>query len=81
MTGSFAPDQKVAKVAEAYAMDAVDLAASSFGTELDWTDASIAKVETILANLRASMPTPRPPEEVIWNFAKGFGSYVGEVFR
>src|SRR5579864_3546140 len=78
---AFTPDPKIAKIAEAYAQDAIDLAAGSFGTKLDWTDASIAKVEAILANLRASMPTPKPPDEVIWNFAKGFGSYIGEVFR
>jgi hypothetical protein len=81
MAGSFTPDPKVAKIAEAYAKDAVDLAAKSFNTKLDWSDASISKVEAILANLRASMPTPKPPDEMIWNFAKGFGSYVGEVFR
>jgi hypothetical protein len=81
MADSFSPDPRVAKVAEAYAKDAVDLAAGSFGTKLDWTDASVARVEAILAQLRASMPTPKPPDDVIWNFAKGFGSYVGEVMR
>ena len=81
MASSFALDPKIAKIAEAYAKDAVDLAAGSFQTKLDWTDDSIARLEAILATLRESMPTPKPPDEVIWNFAKGFGSYLGEVFR
>jgi hypothetical protein len=81
MGGSFVPDPNVAEIAEAYAQDAVDLAAKGYQTQLDWTDASVAKVEAILAQLHASMPTPKPPEDVIWNFAKGFGSYIGEVFR
>ena len=81
MNATFQPDLKIAKIADAYAKDAVDFAGQKFGTKLDWTDESIAKVEMILGQLRASMPTPRPPDEVIWNFAKAFGSYVGEVFR
>lgn len=82
MATSFSSDPKVARIAETYAKDAIDLAAGSFGTKLDWTDASVGKVEAILVKLRASMPTnPRPPDEVIWNFSKGFGSYIGEVFR
>jgi hypothetical protein len=50
-------------------------------SKLDWTDESVRLVEEILEKLRASMPTPKPPDDMIWNFAKGFGSYVGEVFR
>ena len=80
-TPTFSADSKIAKIAEAYAKDAVVLAAGSFRTTLDWTDASIAKVEAILHDLRESMPTPKPPDEAIWNFAKGFGSYLGEVLR
>lgn len=78
---SFVPDPKIAKIAEAYAKDAVDLAATGFQAKLDWTDESVARVEAILAKLRESMPTPKPPDDVILNFAKGFGSYLGEVFR
>jgi hypothetical protein len=81
MAVSFVPDSMVSKIAEAYANDAVDLAARSFQTKLDWTDESVRLVEEILEKLRASMPTPKPPDDVIWSFAKGFGSYVGEVFR
>jgi hypothetical protein len=68
---SFVADPKIAKIAEAYAKDAVDFAAGSFQTKLDWSDDSIAGVEAILGKLRASMPAPKPPDELIWNFAKG----------
>jgi hypothetical protein len=81
MTASFLADPKVSKIAEAYAEDAIKFAATAFQTKLDWTDESVRLVEEILEKLRASMPIPKPPDDVIWNFAKGFGSYLGEVFR
>jgi len=79
MDMAFQADPKVAQIAEAYALDAIDLAAN-FNVKLDWTDDSIALVETILGTLHGSIHE-KPPEEVIWGFAKALGSYVGEVFR
>jgi hypothetical protein len=79
---SFTVDDKISKIAEAYSLDAVDMAARNFKTKLDWTDDSIALVEGILAKLHGSLSSgQRPPEDTIWTFAKAFGSYVGEVFR
>ena len=53
-----------------------------FRTKLDWSDDSESGAwRAILAKLNESLPAARPPDEVIWNFAKGFGSYVGEVYR
>jgi hypothetical protein len=79
---SFTIDDKISKIAEAYSLDAVDMAARNFKTKLDWTDDSIALVEGILAKLHGSLSSgQRPPEDTIWKFAKAFGSYVGEVFR
>lgn len=80
---SFSPDPKIQKIAEAYAKDAVDFSAKQFAIKLDWSDASIADVERALAKLNLSYTDtiPKPTDEQVMSFAKGFGSYVGEVFR
>lgn len=80
---SFVADPNIQKIAEAYALDAVDLAKNQFGVKLDWSDASIEDVEQILMKMHASYAatTPRPPQEKVMSFSKGFGSYVGEVYR
>ncbi len=76
----FATDADVQRMNEAYALDAVDAARINFGVELDWTDASIETVEQILGELHAQRASA-PSDEVIWTFAKAFGSYMGEVYR
>ncbi|MFT3868117.1 MAG: hypothetical protein QM715_06420 [Nibricoccus sp.] len=80
---SFISDSNVQKVAEAYALDAVDLAKKQFGITLDWTDASITNTEKALAALHISYKTtnPKPSDKIVAAFAKGFGSYIGEVYR
>jgi hypothetical protein len=78
---SFQPDPQVAEVAEAYSLDAVDLADRNFGVTLDWSEASVHQVEQVLGRLHDDMAHSRPPEDVVWTFAKAFGSYVGEVLR
>jgi len=79
----FVADPDVQKIAEAYALDAVELAKRQFGANLDWSDASIENVEMVLVKMHASYvaTTPRPTPEQVMSFAKGFGSYVGEVYR
>lgn len=81
MEDGFAADAKVQKVAEAYALDAVDFARDRFHLPLDWTDVSVQHIETILARFHDEMASAKPSEETILQFAKIFGSYVGEVFR
>lgn len=80
---SFVPNPDVQKVAEAYALDAVDYSKKQFGIHLDWTDSSIANVEKALALMHSSYvrTTPRPTEAQVMSFAKGYGSYIGEVYR
>lgn len=80
---SFSPDPRIGKMAEAYAQDAVDFSAKQFSIKLDWSDASVADVEKTLSKMHASYTdtTPKPSDEQVMSFAKGFGSYVGEVFR
>lgn len=78
---SFVPDPNIHKVAEAYALDAVDFLWDHFRLVLDWTDDSVRHVETMLDNLHATLEVEKPSEERVFHFAKMFGSYVGEVFR
>jgi hypothetical protein len=80
---SFVVDPNIQKIAEAYALDAVDLAKIQFNIKLDWSDGSIENVEKALVKMHASYAatTPRPTQEQVMSFAKAFGSYVGEVYR
>ena len=81
MPEAFTEDPKVQQVTEAYARDAVDFARNQFKLSLDWSDASIAHIETMLTVLHEQMAAANPTDEQIFQFAKLFGSYVGEVFR
>lgn len=80
---SFFPDPKIQKIAEAYSLVAVDFSAKQFGIKLDWSDASIANVEKVLAQMSSSYvsTSPKPTDEQVMSFAKAYGSYVGEVYR
>ncbi len=77
----FEPDSKIERIAETYALDAVDLARDRFGATLDWSDSSIQEVETILKRLHETIRRAKPSQDQIYQFAKIFGSYVGEVIR
>jgi hypothetical protein len=81
MSEAFIEDLRVQQVAEAYSLDAVDFAKSSFSLILDWSDASVRHVETTLGRLHEDLPSAKSSEEQILGFAKMFGSYVGEVHR
>ena len=81
MNANFQADAKIAKIAEAYALDAVDFAARNFQIILDWSDDNVRLVEGCLKTLHDQLGDARPAEETVWTFAKVFGSYVGEVFR
>lgn len=81
MAESFKADPKIAEIAAAYSLDAVDMANANFGIKLDWSDKSVKKVEGMLGCLHDDMAQSNPPEEAVWTFAKAFGSYVGEVLR
>jgi hypothetical protein len=50
---SFVADANVQKIAEAYALDAVDLAKSQFSISLDWSDASIENVKKALVKMQS----------------------------
>ena len=78
---SFKPDPKIAQIAEAYSLDAIDIAKRNFGVTLDWSEESIAEVEVLLGTLHDQIAKAKPDQKTIWIFAKAFGSYVGEIFR
>jgi len=79
--GGFVADEKVQKIAEGYALDAVDFARDNFGLRLDWSDGSVQHIETILTRFHNEIARAKPSEDEILQFSKMFGSYVGEVFR
>jgi hypothetical protein len=76
-----ADDDLVAKVAQAYALDAVRMAQAKFKIALDWSEESIGRVEQILDRIHKALAAKPVSDEVVSVFAKTFGSYVGEVFR
>ena len=78
---SFQPDPKIAEDAAAYSQEAVGLADRILGVTLDWSEDSVRQVEQVLGWLHEDMPRTRPSDDVIWAFARAFGSYVGEVAR
>lgn len=81
MSGTFSEDASIQKVAEAYALDAVDFARQNFRLTLDWTDVSIAKIESMLDDFDQAIGNAPPSREIVDSFSKMLGSYVGEVYR
>ena len=81
MADNFTEDNKIRQIAEAYASDAIDFARSNFKIKLDWSDGSVAHIETMLGLFHDQMAKAKPSEDQVLGFAKMFGSYVGEVFR
>lgn len=77
----FVEDDKIRQIAEAYALDAADFGRDHFNVALDWSDNSIRHIESILDRFHRELPVAKPSDEQVFQFAKMFGSYVGEVFR
>lgn len=81
VTMEFTPDPKIQEIAEHYAAEAVSFSLSHFKIELDWSDESIKKVESILDHMHQEALKDKPSDDEIFSFAKAFGSYIGEVYR
>lgn len=81
MRNDFQPDDRIWKKAEQYADKAVEFAKDRLGITLDWSDESVGLVENILSRLHQDLEKANPTESDINQYAKTFGSYVGEVFR
>jgi hypothetical protein len=75
------PDHKIQKVAEAYALDACDFLRDHFRITLDWSAASIQQIESALDRFHREAAKTKPSLEQVMQFAKMFGSYIGEVYR
>lgn len=79
----------IADVMQAYAQDAVDMARERFQTHLDFSENSIEQVEKILTTLYNALPKGTlgkwlrrgPSQDQLWQMAKIWGGYVGEVIR
>jgi hypothetical protein len=81
LNSSFAPKRKIQWTAKAYSLDCIDFARKQFKLTLDWSDASVQHIETMLDQFHSEFDSAQPSEDQILQFAKLFGSYVGEVFR
>jgi hypothetical protein len=77
----FTKDPRYQAIAEAYALDAVDTARTHFKIELDWSDQSIKRLESILDRYSRDMAKAQPTDQEVMNAAKMWGSYLGEVYR
>jgi len=79
----------VAEMMSAYAQDAVEYAQRSFDIFLDYSEASVQQVETVMAKLFETMPkgtlgklfTKGPSQHEFEQITKMFGGYLGEVTR
>lgn len=78
---NFTPDDKIRQIAEAYALDTCDFLRDHFRITLDWSDASIQHIESALDRFHREAAKARPSSEQVMQFAKMFGSYIGEVYR
>lgn len=78
---NFTPDDKIHKIAEAFSLDACDFLRNHFGITLDWSDASIQHIESVMDRFHLEAAKAKPSPEQVMKFAKMFGSYIGEVYR
>ena len=77
----FVVDPEAQQIAEAYALDAQDFSRSALGIELAWEESSAKKVEEVLARLHDDLPHAGLPDSSVESYAKGFGSFLGELLR
>ena len=77
----FTPDARIQEIAQASALDACNFVRDEFRIVLDWSDASVQHIETVLNTLHRLGPSAKPTAEQTMAFARMFGSYMGEVYR
>jgi hypothetical protein len=77
----FTPDDKIQKIAEGYSLDCIDFVRDHFRITLDWSDDSIKQVESVMEIMHGDLLKTKPKPEEVAQFAKMFGSYIGEVYR
>jgi hypothetical protein len=86
--GGYMSVPTVKDVMRAFAQDAVDFARKHLHFKLDYSESSIEHLESILAVFHDDLPKgpaarrrQGPSDEEIWNMAKMWGGYLGEVIR
>ena len=78
---SFVASESIKQEAMSECIKLSDYLLKTFRARLDWTDNSIEKVEEMLDYLHQQAEKDKPTEAQVFAFAKGFGSYIGEVYR
>ena len=78
---NFTADDKIQRIAEAFALDACDFLRDHFRIALDWSDASVQHIESVMDRFHRKAGRARPRPDQVMQFAKMFGSYIGEVYR
>ena len=81
MKDSFQLDSNIGKIAEDFALDAIDFASSELDINLNWSDESIKHVEHILSIFHDQLHETKLSDSKLTMFAQMFGSYLGEVYR
>lgn len=78
---TFEVDTTVPDIAEAYYQDCIQMVKGQFQVELDGSDESIAHIEYVLDNLSEHVRVNGMSKNRVYNFAKMFGFYIGEVYK
>jgi hypothetical protein len=67
------------------AQEAVTIARDRYNVTLDFSEASVKQLETLLAKMHNGLPKPgdpaRPSDQWISRVGATFGAYLGEIFR
>ena len=77
-----APSQQILDRMQQRAAKCVKVSAENFKLHLDYTEASIPRVEHALAEIHKRVGAePDKNKQTIVNLANGFGAYIGEILR
>jgi hypothetical protein len=77
----FQSDPEVPEIAEAYYQDCIEMVKGQFKLDLDGSDESIKLIESVLDNLSEHVRANGMDKNRVYNFAKMFGFYIGEVYK
>lgn len=78
---TFKADSTVPEIAEAYYQDCIQMVKGQFQLDLDGSDESIKHIEFVLDNLSEHVRANGMDKNRVYNFAKMFGFYIGEVYK
>ncbi|MDB2387334.1 DUF3806 domain-containing protein [Shewanella sp.] len=78
---TFKADSSVPEIAEAYYQDCIEMVKGQFKLDLDGSDESIKHIESVLDNLSEHVRANGMDKNRVYNLAKMFGFYIGEVYK